>query len=53
MPSTSPKQHRFMEAVAHNPQFAKQAGVPQSVGREFVTADKGKKMAQALRGYRK
>ena len=42
MPSTSKKQHRFMEAVAHNPSFAKKAGVPQSVGKEFSNADKGK-----------
>jgi hypothetical protein len=40
MPSVSKKQHRFMEAVAHNPQFAKKAGVKQSVGKEFTTADK-------------
>jgi len=31
-----------MEAVAHNPSFAKKAGVPQSVGKEFAKADKGK-----------
>ncbi len=31
-----------MAAVANNPSFAKKAGVPQSVGKEFVTADKGK-----------
>ncbi len=43
MPSTSAKQHRFMEAVAHNPAFAKKAGVPQSVGKDFAEADKGKK----------
>ena len=42
MPSTSKKQHNFMAAVANNPAFAKKAGVPQSVGKEFVTADKGK-----------
>jgi len=42
MPSTSKKQHNFMEAVAHNPAFAKKVGVPQSVGKEFSTADKGK-----------
>jgi hypothetical protein len=42
MPSSSKKQHNFMEAVAHNPAFAKKAGVPQSVGKEFLTADKGK-----------
>ena len=42
MPSSSAKQHKFMEAVAHNPAFAKKAGVPQSVGKEFSNADKGK-----------
>ena len=42
MPSSSAKQHRFMEAVAHNPSFAKKAGVPQSVGQDFSKADKGK-----------
>lgn len=57
MPSTSPAQHRLMEAVAHDPQFAQKAGVPQSVGQEFVAADKAKakpkhdpkKLAEALR----
>jgi hypothetical protein len=43
MPSTSKKQHNFMEAVAHNPAFAKKAGVPQSVGKDFSKADKGRK----------
>lgn len=43
MPSTSAKQHRFMEAVAHSPEFAKKAGVPQSVGKDFAAADKGHK----------
>jgi hypothetical protein len=43
VPSTSGKQHRFMAAVANNPKFAKKAGVPQSVGEEFVQADKGRK----------
>ena len=31
-----------MAAVANNPAFAKKAGVPQSVGKEFNNADKGK-----------
>ena len=39
MPSKSAKQHRFMEAAAHNPSFAKKAGVPVSVAKEFVAAD--------------
>lgn len=43
MPSKSSKQHRFMEAVAHDKKFARKAGVPQKVGREFVQADKRKK----------
>jgi hypothetical protein len=43
VPSTSKKQHNFMAAVAKNPKFAKKAGVPQSVGEEFLEADKGKK----------
>ena len=42
MPSKSAKQHKFMAAVANNPAFAKKAGVPQSVGKEFTKADKGK-----------
>jgi len=42
MPSTSKKQHNFMEAIAHSPSFAKKVGVPQSVGKDFSTADKGK-----------
>ena len=43
MPSKTAKQHRLMEAVAHNPAFAKKVGIPQSVGKDFSTADKGKK----------
>ena len=46
MPSTSKKQHKFMQAVAHSPEFAKKAGVPQSVGKEFSNADKGRKFAK-------
>lgn len=42
MPSVSKKQHNFMEAVAHNAAFAKKVGVPQSVGKEFSKADKGR-----------
>lgn len=43
MPSKSAKQHRFMLAAAHNPKFAKKAGIPQSVAREFAEADERKK----------
>jgi hypothetical protein len=46
MPSKSKAQHNFMAAIAHSPSFAKKAGVPMSVGKEFVTADKGKKFSK-------
>ena len=42
MPSVSGKQKKFMQAVANNPEFAKKAGVPQSVGKDFAAADKVK-----------
>jgi hypothetical protein len=35
-----------MAAVANNPSFAKKAGVPQSVGKEFNQADKGRKFSK-------
>lgn len=35
-----------MEAIAHSPSFAKKAGVPQSVGKEFSNADKGRKFSK-------
>ena len=44
MPSKSPAQHRLMEAAAHTKGGF--GGVPQSVGKEFVNADKGKKMKE-------
>jgi hypothetical protein len=43
VPSSSSKQHNLMQAVAHNPEFAKKTGIPQKVGRDFVEADKGRK----------
>lgn len=46
MPSTSKKQHNFMAAVANNPAFAKKAGVPASVGKDFIAADKGRKFKE-------
>jgi hypothetical protein len=44
MPSKSPSQHRLMEAVAHNPAFAKKVGIPTKVGKDFAKADEAKKM---------
>jgi hypothetical protein len=35
-----------MAAVANNPAFAKKAGVPQSVGKEFSNADKNRKFKE-------
>jgi len=42
VPSTSKKQAKFMAAAAHNPAFAKKAGIPTKVAKEFNQADKGK-----------
>jgi hypothetical protein len=46
MPSTSKKQHNFMAAIANSPSFAKKVGVPQSVGKDFTTADKNRKFSK-------
>jgi hypothetical protein len=46
MPSKSKAQHNLMEGVAHNAAFAKKVGIPQSVGRDFAEADKGKKFSK-------
>ena len=43
MPSVSKKQHNLMAMGANNPEAAKRVGIPQSVGKEFVKADKGKR----------
>lgn len=46
MPSSSAKQHNFMAAVANNPKLAKKVGVPMSVGKDFVKADKGRQFKE-------
>jgi hypothetical protein len=51
MPTVSKKQERFMQAVAHNPAFAKKAGVPQSVGKEFTKSGGG--MAESKKMVKK
>jgi len=43
MPASSEKQKKFMDAAAHNPAFAKAAGVPQNVAKEFSDKSKGLK----------
>lgn len=40
MPSKSEAQKRFMQAAAHNPEFADKAGIDQKVAAEFSVADK-------------
>jgi hypothetical protein len=49
MPSSSPAQARMMAAAAHDPKFAKKVGVPVSVAKDFNQADKGKKLAEAMK----
>ena len=49
MPAKSLKQKNLMDAAAHNPAFAKKVGIPQSVGKEFNEADKGKKFGSGGR----
>ena len=49
MPSKSKKQQNFMAAVANNPKFAKKAGVPQSVGKDYEEADNMKKQGYNAR----
>lgn len=50
MPSISAKQARFMAIASKSPKVAADAGIPQSVAREFHEADKAKhtKIARKL-----
>jgi len=38
-----------MAAAAHDPAFAQRVGIPQSVAKDFNQADKGKKLAEAMK----
>jgi len=38
-----------MAAAAHNKAFAKKAGIPQSVAKEYNQADKAKRTARVLK----
>ena len=53
MPSTSEKQKHFMAAAAHNPKFAKEAGIPVSGAKDDNEADKAKKTAALLSKMKK
>ena len=41
----------MMAAAAHNPEFAKKVGVPQSVAKDFNAADKGGGLLKKAMGY--
>jgi len=49
MPSHSPAQARMMAAAVHDPKFAKKVGVPVKVAKDYNQADKGKRLAQAMK----
>lgn len=49
MPAVSAKQKKFMDAAAHNPEFAKKVGVPVDVAKEFSVSSKGKSFGPANR----
>jgi hypothetical protein len=49
MPATSEKQKKFMDAAAHNPAFAKEAGIPVGVAQEYSKASKGKRFTTGSR----
>jgi ribosome assembly protein YihI (activator of Der GTPase) len=53
MPSHSPAQARMMAAAAHDPKFAKKVGVPVSVAKDYNEADKGKRLAEAMKAMAK
>jgi hypothetical protein len=46
MPAKSEKQKQFMDAAAHNPKFAKAAGIPVSVAKEFSSESRGMKFGK-------
>jgi len=49
MPAVSAKQKKFMDAAAHNPKFAKKAGIPTDVAKEYSEASKGQKFSTGSR----
>jgi hypothetical protein len=42
MPSKSKAQAKLMRAAAHDPAFARKAGIPPSVAKEFAAADRAR-----------
>ena len=49
MPSKTARQRRFMAAAAHDPKFAKRAGISQAVAEEFFHADQKKRKTMKTR----
>lgn len=49
MPAVSAKQKKFMDAAAHNPEFAEKVGVPVDVAKEFSVSSRGKSFGPANR----
>jgi len=49
MPAVSAKQKKFMDAAAHNPEFAEKVGVPVEVAKEFSVSSRGKSFGPANR----
>ena len=48
MPAKSKEQFRLMQAVAHNPSFAKKVGIKPSVGAEYTKSNTGRKSYEKL-----
>ncbi len=44
--AVSASQKRLMDAAAHNPDFAKKAGIPQKVAKEYSKGSKGMTFAR-------
>lgn len=42
-----------MAAAAHDPKFAKRVGIPVAVAKEYNQADKGPKLAKAMRNMKR
>jgi hypothetical protein len=49
MPAKSKSQKALMDAAAHNPEFAKKAGVPQEIAKEFSEASKGQRFKKLFK----
>jgi len=52
MPSKSKKQAKFMAAAANNPEFAKKAGIPEPVAKEYAAADRESKQSMQAKALR-